>query len=125
MSFFSALKSLLGFSSAPLSLKPGDKMLVCEDCRSNFVFDAGEQAFFKSKGFTEPKRCPKCRKKVRFRIRRRGRGHGGGGGGGQGGQGHNQQHNSNHNRNEGRHGRHHGRRQHSAIDGDSPYADER
>ncbi len=129
MSFFSALKSLFGLSSGPKALQPGDKMLHCEDCNSSFVFDAGEQAFFKSKGFTEPKRCPKCRKKVRSRMRRRGRGHGGGGGGGGGQNQGNQnrhQHNQNnhHNDRDRHHNRHHGRR-HSVIDGDSPYADER
>lgn len=125
MSFFSAIKSLLGFGSKTPSLQPGDRMLACEDCGAQFVFDAGEQRFFKEKGFSEPKRCPKCRKKVRFRMRRRGRG-------GHGNQGHNQNHNQNqnnsnqnqqHNRHH-KHGRPHGRR-HSVIDGDSPYADER
>jgi ssDNA-binding Zn-finger/Zn-ribbon topoisomerase 1 len=38
-----------------------DRDLECADCRSTFVFTAGEQAFFQQKGFTEPKRCPKCR----------------------------------------------------------------
>lgn len=136
MSFLLALKSFFGLSSTPKTLQPGDRMLKCEDCNSDFVFDVGEQNFFKLKGFTEPKRCPKCRKKVRFRMRRRGRGHGGGGGGGQN-QNHRNQNNSNSNqhRNDNRHdrsdrhdrhrgGRHHGRR-HSVIDGDSPYADER
>lgn len=136
MSFLSALKSFFGLSSGPKALQPGDKMLICEDCNSQFVFDAGEQAFFKSKGFTEPKRCPKCRKKVRSRMRRRGRGRGHGNGNSGGGDNNNnqnrhQQHNQNqsnhhhHNNDRDRHhGRHHGRR-HSVIDGDSPYADER
>jgi ssDNA-binding Zn-finger/Zn-ribbon topoisomerase 1 len=38
-----------------------DRDLECADCRSMFVFTAGEQSFFQQKGFTEPKRCPKCR----------------------------------------------------------------
>lgn len=32
------------------------------ECGSQFVFTAGEQAFYASKGYTnEPKRCPSCR----------------------------------------------------------------
>jgi hypothetical protein len=36
-----------------------DKSIRCFDCRTTFIFSAGEQEFFQSKGFTnEPKRCP-------------------------------------------------------------------
>ncbi len=39
-----------------------DKTLQCSDCGATFVFSAGEQEFFASKGYTnEPKRCPSCR----------------------------------------------------------------
>ena len=39
-----------------------DKTLKCADCSVDFVFTAGEQEFYSSKGFTnEPKRCPTCR----------------------------------------------------------------
>ena len=39
-----------------------DKTLQCSDCGQEFVFTAGEQEFFASKGYTnEPKRCPSCR----------------------------------------------------------------
>mgnify|MGYP005853390161 CR=1 FL=1 len=39
-----------------------DKTLVCRDCGSNFIFTAGEQAFYQEKGLVnEPKRCPSCR----------------------------------------------------------------
>lgn len=40
----------------------GDKTLQCQQCRRPFQFEAGEQVFFREKGFTEPKRCPTCRK---------------------------------------------------------------
>jgi len=41
----------------------GDKSLKCSDCGTDFVFTAGEQEFFATKGFTnEPKRCVPCRK---------------------------------------------------------------
>ncbi len=39
-----------------------DKTLTCRDCGTSFVFTAGEQEFFASRGFTnEPSRCPTCR----------------------------------------------------------------
>ena len=38
-----------------------DKVLVCADCGQEFTFTAGEQEFYASRGFTEPRRCPSCR----------------------------------------------------------------
>lgn len=39
-----------------------DKTLQCRDCGADFVFTAGEQEFYASRGFTnEPSRCPSCR----------------------------------------------------------------
>lgn len=39
-----------------------DKTLVCQDCGNEFVFTAGEQAFYKEKGLdNQPKRCKECR----------------------------------------------------------------
>lgn len=39
-----------------------DKTLICKDCGAEFVFTAGEQEFFASKGFVnEPQRCKACR----------------------------------------------------------------
>ena len=57
-----------------------DKTLICRDCRATFVFSAGDQEFYASRGFTnEPTRCPSCRA-----ARKTGRegGYSGGGGGG-------------------------------------------
>ncbi len=40
-----------------------DKQLQCSDCGEAFTFTAGEQEFYRDKGFkNEPKRCPNCRK---------------------------------------------------------------
>lgn len=39
-----------------------DKTLICKDCGREFIFTAGEQAFYNDKNFREPKRCPECRK---------------------------------------------------------------
>ena len=51
-----------------------DKTLTCRDCNQEFVFTAGEQEFYKEKGFeNEPVRCPDCRrarKNERFNSRR-------------------------------------------------------
>lgn len=39
-----------------------DRVLVCKDCGSEFVFTAGEQEFYAEKGFAnEPLRCKSCR----------------------------------------------------------------
>lgn len=38
-----------------------DRELQCADCGDAFVFTSGEQSFFQQKGFTDPKRCSKCR----------------------------------------------------------------
>ncbi len=41
-----------------------DRILKCADCGSEFVFTAGEQAFYADKGFrNEPKRCRSCKSK--------------------------------------------------------------
>ncbi|MGI6037315.1 MAG: zinc-ribbon domain containing protein [Limnochordia bacterium] len=49
-----------------------DKTLVCRDCEQEFVFSAGEQEFYASKGFeNEPARCPDCRS-ARKRARNNG-----------------------------------------------------
>ena len=39
-----------------------DQTLYCRDCNQEFVFTAGEQEFFASRGLTNsPSRCPSCR----------------------------------------------------------------
>jgi CxxC-x17-CxxC domain-containing protein len=39
-----------------------DKTLQCVDCGTDFIWTAGEQAFFADKGFkNEPKRCKACK----------------------------------------------------------------
>ena len=39
-----------------------DKNLTCRDCGATFVFTAGEQEFYASRGLeNEPGRCPECR----------------------------------------------------------------
>jgi len=40
-----------------------DRTLTCCDCGETFVFTAGEQEFYNSKGFSsDPRRCPECRR---------------------------------------------------------------
>ncbi len=52
-----------------------DKTLVCVECGGEFIFTAGEQEFFNTRGFSnEPKRCRSCRAVRRTEQR------GGGGG---------------------------------------------
>jgi CxxC-x17-CxxC domain-containing protein len=39
-----------------------DRQITCMDCHQPFTFTAGEQEFYKRKGFREePKRCKSCR----------------------------------------------------------------
>ena len=53
-----------------------DGTLECVECGAEFIFTAGEQEFFNSRGFSnEPKRCRSCRAVRRTEQR------GGGGGG--------------------------------------------
>jgi CxxC-x17-CxxC domain-containing protein len=53
-----------------------DEKLTCIDCGTTFVFTAGEQEFYASKGFqNKPNRCPDCRS-----ARKAARAGGGGGG---------------------------------------------
>ncbi|WP_027355380.1 zinc-ribbon domain containing protein [Desulfofundulus thermocisternus] len=41
-----------------------DKVLTCRDCGADFVFTAGEQAFYAEKGLlNEPTRCRDCRRR--------------------------------------------------------------
>ena len=72
-----------------------DRNITCRDCGQEFVFTAGEQAFYQERGFSEPQRCPSCRA-ARKAQRNDGGGYGGssyssggygGGGGGYGGGG--------------------------------------
>lgn len=39
-----------------------DRALTCRDCTEEFIFSAGEQTFYATKGLTnDPQRCPSCR----------------------------------------------------------------
>lgn len=45
--------------SMTISFKDG--VLRCCDCQESFIWTAGEQAYYFSKGLSEPKRCKPCR----------------------------------------------------------------
>jgi hypothetical protein len=65
-----------------------DRTLTCRDCQQAFTFSEGEQQFYSQRGFTEPVRCPDCRRKRKMdRDQDSGGGYSGGGGGGYGGGG--------------------------------------
>ena len=52
-----------------------DKTLVCKDCGKEFIFSAGEQAFYADKGFqNEPTRCKDCRAARKASTRNNGNG---------------------------------------------------
>lgn len=45
-----------------------DKKIICRDCNKEFIWTAGEQEFYKEKGFdNEPIRCPECRRAKKSR----------------------------------------------------------
>ena len=45
-----------------------DREVACRECGATFSFTAGEQAFYRARGFTnEPNRCPECRNSRRGR----------------------------------------------------------
>ncbi|CAN5194819.1 zinc-ribbon domain containing protein [soil metagenome] len=67
-------------------MEHSDITLNCSDCNSEFVFTAGEQAFYAEKGFTnQPRRCKNCRDSRKAGSSRGGAGMSGGGGFGAGG----------------------------------------
>ncbi len=70
MGLLTIIKRIFGFASKKGAMGPGDRMLRCIDCSGEFVFDEGEQHFFQLKGFTDPKRCPRCRKKIKHRMKK-------------------------------------------------------
>jgi len=39
-----------------------DLLVECKDCGVTFPFTPGEQAFYRSKALSAPKRCAECRK---------------------------------------------------------------
>ena len=58
--------------------KSADRTLTCRDCGKSFVFTAGEQEFYTTRGFSEPTRCADCR--ATRKASREGGDFGGGGG---------------------------------------------
>src|SRR5580658_8005538 len=54
----------------------GDQQLQCSDCGQSFTFTAEDQAFFRERGYSAPKRCKSCRQAKKQEQQ------GGGGGGG-------------------------------------------
>ena len=48
-----------------------DKKIVCKDCKKEFIFVAGEQEFYKAKGYEEPVRCKECRVKKKERYNKK------------------------------------------------------
>lgn len=46
------------------------KRIRCKDCGETFEFGTGEQAYFWSKGMSEPKRCHECRAKRKATLTR-------------------------------------------------------
>ena len=48
-----------------------DKKILCRDCGNEFIFTAGEQEFYKEKGFdNDPVRCADCRRAKKEKFNR-------------------------------------------------------
>ena len=60
----SLLKTLKRLIRRPFEMHK-DLKLSCAECGGTFRFEAGEQAFYKSRGLSVPKRCPECRSKFK------------------------------------------------------------
>ena len=71
MGLFGFIKNI--FSPGAPKGSGDDRTLRCVQCRKDFVFEAGEQEFYRERKLSEPRRCPACRKQNRskFRGRRR------------------------------------------------------
>lgn len=41
-------------------LKMKDKVIVCKNCKNNFIFSVGEQKFYQKKCLVEPTHCKEC-----------------------------------------------------------------
>lgn len=58
-----------GEKASDLTDEFDDRVINCIDCTSEFVWTAGEQAFFKTKGLENPpKRCKDCKKAKNRRL---------------------------------------------------------
>lgn len=56
----------------------GDIQLTCSDCGQEFTFTADDQAFFRDRGYSAPKRCKPCRQAKKNEQQGGGGGYGGG-----------------------------------------------
>jgi len=51
--------------------QPSDQTITCADCGIAFVWTAGQQAFFREKQLSRPKRCKPCRVQKRLAYEQR------------------------------------------------------
>lgn len=49
-------------SSRPREVPLRDQQMTCRECGRSFVWTAGEQRYYREKGFEPPVRCEECRK---------------------------------------------------------------
>lgn len=45
-----------------------DKTLECVECEQQFVFSVDDQQYHAERGYTDPKRCPECRRARRSQL---------------------------------------------------------
>ena len=56
-------KEVIIETSNPKKQKRKAKKMLCCECNAAFLFTGGEQKFYEDHKLSDPKRCPKCRKK--------------------------------------------------------------
>lgn len=39
-----------------------DRWMKCVDCGSEYLWEIGEQKYYKERGYLAPRHCPSCRK---------------------------------------------------------------
>jgi Probable zinc-ribbon domain len=56
-------------TTAPAAAADGeDQVLRCNDCGQDFTWSAGEQAYYRERGFDQPRRCKPCRQAKKART---------------------------------------------------------
>jgi CxxC-x17-CxxC domain-containing protein len=49
-----------------------DRSITCAECGQAFIFTADDQRYHLEKGYSDPKRCPSCRRSRRAQLDSRG-----------------------------------------------------
>lgn len=64
------VETVLDKVDEPIRLKQSDiglrdRIIRCRECDNDFVFNYGEQIYYKNHGYFDPSKCPQCREKAK------------------------------------------------------------